>query len=118
MLDLPLPFRPVMELKLSSLCASQSFVSTARLWYGYTPTGNDGAHGVRLEAVDDDFDHPHLVVTGAGPLLVLESSRHLRCGMFLATVLFTMTLFTTDARREAAADRTPPEPSHVKQAFK
>jgi len=45
-------------------------------------------------------------------------SRQGRCGMLLATVLFTITLFTTDARREAAADWTPPEPSHVRQAFK
>jgi hypothetical protein len=37
--------------------------------------------------------------------------------MFLATALFTITLFTTDARRAAAADRTPPELSHVRSAI-
>jgi hypothetical protein len=36
--------------------------------------------------------------------------------MFHATGLFTITLlFTTDARREAAADRTPPDISHVRE---
>jgi hypothetical protein len=74
MLDLPLPFRPVIELKLSSLCASQSSVGIEER-QEYAPARDDGADGIRLEAVDDDFDDPHLVVTGAGPLRVLESSR-------------------------------------------
>lgn len=115
MLDLPLPFKPVMELKLSSLRASQSSVSIQSA-HKYAPARDDGAHGIRLEAVDDDFNHPHLVVTGARPLCVL--------GIVVKSVfcdglsLFTITLFTTDARREAAADRTPLEASHVKHAIK
>jgi hypothetical protein len=76
MLDLPLPFRPVIELKLSSLCAtSQPSIVTERETQEYAPARDDGADGIRLEAVNDDFDDPHLVVTGAGPLRVLESSR-------------------------------------------
>ena len=113
MLDLPLPFRPVMELKLSSLCASQSSISTESA-HGYAPARDDGAHGIRLEAVDDDFGHPHLVVTGAGPLRVFGSVVK---SVFCDGLVYDYFVYH---RRPtgAAADRTPPEASsHVKHAI-
>lgn len=73
-LDFPLPFRPVMELKLSSLPVVRW--SAQRRTKGLNiPSRYDCANGIRLEAlhqsellypgqssrtyVDDDFDDPH-----------------------------------------------------------
>jgi hypothetical protein len=96
---LPEPLRPVIELKLSSLFPAQ-LVSAApcriALWADIVPSRNHRPHGVRLEAVDDNFNNPH--VGGAvvkGPAVVScrvvdlargeckTASRHARALRFL-----------------------------------
>jgi hypothetical protein len=47
--DFPLPLRPVIELKLSSLGALA--VAVELFWLHYLPSRNDRTHCVRLEAL-------------------------------------------------------------------
>lgn len=91
-LDLPEPFRPVMELKDSSLCAVSILRACRKSAVAASPSCDDRPHGVRFEAlraklmgavqwilfdlrthIDNHFRDPHfeVVVSVADPVVVV-----------------------------------------------